>query len=362
MANTKLTKPPEILARVYNARAFWQKSGYYFATNGFFKYFRMMKRISTPWLIHIFALLHVAATISCTLLGLRDSLLLTALTMVLTVFICIRRNLTTKFTAISIILVNIVGFIMGSLGARMLNFCPPLLQHSIATFLTTEFLGWMMDLFARRFHPSGAAEHERKLSWKKDYGWLVFATLAVFGLRVYIDFIFAGGLFRGADAVSYIYALLDNGLSLLVMIAASIGFIRIGRKYSIRIDAGTAITLVFLTAMALLCAVIVTLDLPFHLNRFNSTEFFRYSIVAMMVETTIFSLTYMVHFAVRMQKEVVHQREQRHQAEFRYMALKNQVNPHFLFNSLNVLDSIVKDGSRKRPANTYTNSPASTDT
>ena len=306
-----------------------------------------MKRIGTSWLIHIFALLHAAVTVTCTLLFWRDSLLLTALTMALTIIICIRRNLTTEFTAISIIMVNIVGFIMGSMGARLLSFCHPLLQHSLSTFITTEFLGWTMDIFARRFHPSGSAAHERRLSWKKDYGWLIFAAGLVFGFRVYIDFVFAGGLFLGADVVSHIFALLDNGLSLLVMIAASIAFIRIGRKVHIKIELAASITLIFLAIVSVICAVIVTMDLPFHFNPFTASDFYRYTLVALMVESAIFSISYMIGFAVQMQKEVVSQREQRHQAEFRYLALKNQVNPHFLFNSLNVLDSIVKDGSRE---------------
>ena len=66
-----------------------------------------------------------------------------------------------------------------------------------------------------------------------------------------------------------------------------------------------------------------------------------------LVFTTIISLLFMVNFAIQMQREVSSQRTRRHQAEFRYMTLKHQVNPHFLFNSLNVLDSIVQEGTRE---------------
>ena len=308
----------------------------------------MLKRIGTPWLIHIFALLHAATTVACTLAGLPDSLFLTALTMALTIIICLRRNLTTEFSAIGIVLVNVIGFILGNLGAKMLGFCHPLLQHALSTFLVTELLGWTLDIFARRFHPSGSGMHERNQSWKQDYVWLIFAVALVFGFRVFFDFVFTGGLFEGADILTYLYACMDNAAAIVLMIVASVLFIRIGRKRRYPIGISVTAAAVFLAVMAVLCAFIVTLDLPFHLlTPIDWDVFARNILVALIVETTVFSVTYMVNFAANMQKEVVWQREQRHQAEFRYMTLKNQVDPHFLFNSLNVLDSIVKDSSKE---------------
>ncbi|MGN0189024.1 MAG: sensor histidine kinase, partial [Candidatus Cryptobacteroides sp.] len=44
--------------------------------------------------------------------------------------------------------------------------------------------------------------------------------------------------------------------------------------------------------------------------------------------------------------------KKRHQAQYRYMRLNQQVNPHFLFNSLNVLDCLVVDGQNEK-ASTY---------
>lgn len=307
-----------------------------------------MKRIGTPWLIHIFALLHAAATIACTLAGIPDSLILTALTMALTIIICIRRNLTTEFSAIGIVLVNILGYILGNMGARLLSFCHPLLQHALSTFVVTELLGWILDTFAKKFHPSGSGTHERIQSWKNDYVWFIFAVVLVFGFRVFIDFVITGGLFQGADIVTCIFNCLDNAASVVLMIVASVLFIRLGKNRYYRIGMAVTAAVAFLALVSVCCAFIVTLDLPFHLLvPLDWDNFARNILVALIVETTVFSITYMVFFAVNMQKEVVWQREQRHQAEFRYISLKNQVDPHFLFNSLNVLDSIVKDSSKE---------------
>ena len=230
-----------------------------------------MHNRETAWLIHGFALLHVAVTMLCTIMGVRDSLLLTALTMTLAGFICFRENLTVEITVTALILVNIIGFLLGNIGALVLeDVLPPLWHHAISTFLVTEGIGWGLYLFAHRFSPFGPAGYEREQSWYKHAGWLVVAIALVFGIRVYTDLNYTG------DSV------LENS--------------------------GVMVLLVF---------------------------------------TTVVSLILMVNFAINMQQEASKQRTRRHQAEFRYMNLKNQVNPHFLFNCLNVLDSIVQDGTRE---------------
>ena len=229
-----------------------------------------MKTIRTHWFIHGFALLHAATTLVCTLAGIHDSLLLTALTMALAVIICLRENLTVEITIISLVLVNILGFTLGDLTARwVFVFLPEAYQHVLSTFLVTEVLGWSLYGFAHVVQPAGSASYERKLSWHRNMLWLVLAILAVYGLRIYIDLTYQGDLFRDSGAVGV----------LVLLTAASLG--------------------------------------------------------------------YMVTFAVQMQREASQQRTRRHQAEYNYMNLKNQVNPHFLFNSLNVLDSIVQDGTRE---------------
>ena len=245
-------------------------NGYFFATNGINVYFCLMHKQGLAWLIHGFALLHVAVTVLCTVLGIRDSLLLTALTMTMAGFICFRENLTVEITVMALILVNVIGFLLGNVGAMVLDKLPPLWQHAISTFVVTEAIGWSLYLFAHRFSPYGPSGYEREQSWYENAGWLVTSIALIFGLRVYIDFKYTGNF------------ILDNSGAVMLLIV-----------------------------------------------------------------TIVVSLIFMVNFAINMQQEASKQRTRRHQAEFRYMNLKNQVNPHFLFNSLNVLDSIVHDGTRE---------------
>ncbi len=84
-----------------------------------------MRRIRTAYLIHGFAALHAVVTVLCLLTGIPDSLILTLLTMLLTVLICLRRNVQVEFTAICVILVNIAGYVIGRIVAQVFTPSPP---------------------------------------------------------------------------------------------------------------------------------------------------------------------------------------------------------------------------------------------
>ncbi|MBR6882567.1 MAG: histidine kinase [Bacteroidales bacterium] len=304
-----------------------------------------MKRIRTAYLIHGFAVLHAAVTLACLLIGVPDSLILTLLTMILTVLICLRRNLSVEFTAICVILVNMVGYVIGSLIAQVFNFPSEMLSRCLATFFTTELLGWALNLFARTYRiPAG-----RRGSWKDNLGWLIFAVVAVFTARLVIEYvIFREGPFQGVSILGAFRSLIGNSLVVLAMFAGTLYFIRKGHKWHYSLDVATIGTTLFIGLMAVLSALIHTLGLPFQWNPpLDLTALARNLVVALIVETAVFALIYVIEYAVNTRTELVTQRERRHQAEFRYMALKNQVNPHFLFNSLNILDSIIQEEPRE---------------
>ena len=304
-----------------------------------------MKRIRTPWLIHGFAALHVAVTVACSLTGIPDSLILTVLTMLLTVLICQRRGLTVEFTAVCVLLVNIIGYALGKMGADVINFPSELLNHALATFLTTELLGWALNLFARAYRTPG----RRRTSWKENLGWLIFAVIAVFALRIFIElFVFRKGPFQGVDVLLEFRAFLGNTLVMMTLFIATLLFVRSGHDRHYSLDVATIGVTLFIGLSSLLAALLHTLGVPFHwIPGLDSTALARNIVIALLVEMTFFGLVYLVEYAANIRRELTAQREKRHLAEYRYMALKNQVNPHFLFNSLNILDAIVQDGEQE---------------
>ena len=60
----------------------------------------------------------------------------------------------------------------------------------------------------------------------------------------------------------------------------------------------------------------------------------------------------MVHYAITAQNKMLKERGKASEAQYRYQILKHQVNPHFLFNSLNALDCMICDEKTKQ-ASTY---------
>ena len=110
-----------------------------------------MKKIKAGWIIHIFALLHAAIVLFCRLGGVEDELLLTILTMMMALLVCMRKGFNVEFTAVSIILVNIIGYLLGNACAVVISyiFDSPYLTHAIATIATTEILGWSIVAFSK---------------------------------------------------------------------------------------------------------------------------------------------------------------------------------------------------------------------
>ncbi len=69
---------------------------------------------------------------------------LTMLTIMMVIIICLRKELSIEFTAASIIIVKLVGWVMGNLGAKVfLLFIDSFgIVHALSTLLTTEIIGW----------------------------------------------------------------------------------------------------------------------------------------------------------------------------------------------------------------------------
>ena len=101
-------------------------------------------KVKPSGIVHIFAALHAVVTILCRAAGIGDELFLTILTMTMIILVCLRKNLNLEFSAVIIIVINVIGYILGTAGANLIGvfFESDLAIHAISTALTTELLGW----------------------------------------------------------------------------------------------------------------------------------------------------------------------------------------------------------------------------
>lgn len=70
-------------------------------------------------------------------------------------------------------------------------------------------------------------------------------------------------------------------------------------------------------------------------------EFAGIYVVTLIAQLTIYCIVFMVNYTITAGDKMQKEKEKKHIAQYRYQKLKNQVNPHFLFNSLNALDCLI---------------------
>ena len=171
-----------------------------------------MKRLNTGWTIHIFALLHLCTALLCRAAGLSDTILLTLLTITLTVIICMRERFSLEFTAIAIVLVNIVGYFAGVGLAALLNLFldSSAARAALATFLTTEFIGWSLWLAARS-RPASRWRSNEITFGDRQLMILLTGIAVLYIVRVLLDWYSSGAGSRSE--------IIGNTIALLIFVA-----------------------------------------------------------------------------------------------------------------------------------------------
>ena len=304
----------------------------------------LFQRIKPVWIIHIFALLHLVTALCCRLAGVDDELLLTMLTMAMTLIVCMKKNLSIEFTASMVIIGNILGYLLGTLGANILGlaFSSPYVIQPLSTLITTEALGWGIVAIARIFRMGRSDEEQGCLS-SPYLKWLLLAAGFIFILRLGVVFIFAEVNVDSASIYDIVQDILSNSVGLLILICLNILYIRYSDKHFKKKSRlhKTAVLSVFATVSAIIETLIIGFGFPFPIYSEFEGNFVLIFMLALLAEITIYCIIFIINYALTARGDMQKQRERAHLAQYRYMKLKGQVNPHFLFNSLNILDCLV---------------------
>ena len=111
--------------------------------------------------------------------------------------------------------------------------------------------------------------------------------------------------------------------------------------------------------MMLTCALVYVLRITLSIcqergmfDRIATNEGIFYILLSFCTMTILVSIS-LTAYGISEKRRTDHEKEKRHLAQFRYLRLAQQLNPHFLFNSLNVLDCIIMDGEDNERARDY---------
>lgn len=312
----------------------------------------LIKRIKPSWIIHIFALLHAAVALSCRAAGVNDELLLTMLTMAMSLVICYKKGVNIEFTAALIIISNIIGYLIGTAGADIIGkfMSSELVVHAVSTAITTEILGWSIIAITKIFHQEKESEQQNSLS-TSYIKWILLAAGGIFIFRLGIVFFFSKEL-NSEQILPLVGRVLSNSVGIIILCCMNILFIRYNNKinYSNRIIQ-TVVLLAFILCSAIIECVIVIIGIPFR-STFEMDDLPVLMTISLMTQITLYCIIYIINYAVNLRSEMHTQREKANMAQYRYLKLKRQVNPHFLFNSLNILDCLVCE-EKMDQASTY---------
>ena len=312
-----------------------------------------MKNISSAFIIHIFSILHALATLSCRFAGVDDELFLTILTMVMVLLLCIKRNLNIEFSAASIIVANIIGYLMGNYGADLLATMihSTYAVNALSTAITTEILGWSIILMTHIFRLD--RYHDEKGYEDSYVKWALIATGIIFFVRLCIVLIIAEDSFGMVDMVNAVVRVFSNSFALVTILCVNIIFVR----YRERITKHMSLMMkaIVLTSFILIVSGVEAVLIS-EVTSVGALEFWRrlpsLFLTSLLAETTVYCIVFMANYALTVRTKMQAERGKANMAQYRYMKLKQQVNPHFLFNSLNILDCLVCE-EKSEEASTY---------
>ena len=312
-----------------------------------------MEKIRIGWIIHTFALLHAAVALLCIRTGVEDELLLTILTIAMALLICMRKRFNVEFTAVSIIVVNIIGYLLGTAGASIFSHIlnSPFATHAISTAITTEILGWSIVAVSKTFNKG---KEDGMTSPYQFYKWIIIAVAATITIRIGMILLVSGKLITQKEMMRAVLHVFSSSFALITMLCLNVIYIRVTGHINKKLSTGSALALLtcyIIISSALgscLCSIGITFNLVIH----SWIEFLSIFIVTLICQTGMYCIVYVVSYAITAGNRMQEEKEKKHIAQYRYQKLKRQVNPHFLFNSLNALDYIVRE-EKTEQASTY---------
>ena len=297
-----------------------------------------MKRqnISNIAIIVIFALLHFAVAIIGRMMDYNDDIPLTILTITMVIVVSMRNQTRIELMGILTLVCTILGFLIGSWLWQPISeiLGNDTIAPAISTFIITILLGLLTNyitLSNKRFRNTGT-------TWQPSIRNIVIVALSILVIRLVYVALFRVEVFSEGMLYVTLSEIMSNSWAVILLITGNIVIMMRFQKWRNR---GKAI-ITWILAIVVITTLTCYYDLPNMVSPAASpSELVIIAPTALLLEILVFTICYLVQ-STRLS------RLQLSRSEYQYERLKQQINPHFLFNSLNILDFLVQEQQTER--------------
>lgn len=302
-----------------------------------------MKTLRCSHIIHIFALIHAAIVLLCGVLSVSDEFILTVATVSMIAIIGVRKGQGLGIIAACVIAGNILGFVIGTYGAELLsNILPYWLLHAVTSFFTTEIIGFSNLLI---FNSIGGGKSSQTNQWLPNLLPMILMLAILLAVRVIYSKIFGNMLSDEVVNLS-LRLLLSNSLAILTLICCNIIYLILSQRIEwLSTPVGYIVGIISEAGIiASITSVIIGYNLPFGTDvAFQNTSFIQLFSITIIANLLIYVVMSLVSYVYQTRSRIEKEQEKRRFAQYQYNILKQQVNPHFLFNSLNILNGLIEE-------------------
>lgn len=294
------------------------------------------QRISNIAIIIIFALLHFAVAIIGRMLDYHDDIPLTILTITMVIVVSMRNSTRIELMGILTLVCTILGFLIGSWAWQPLSeiLGNDTIAPAISTFLITTLLGLLthyITLSNKKFRNTGT-------TWQPSVRNIVVIALSILVIRLVYVALFRVEIFSEGMLFVTLFEIMSNSWAVILLITGNIVIMMRFQQWR---NQGKAI-MISITAIVICTTLICYYDLPnMEYPSASPNELIILAPSTLLLEILVFTICYLVQ-STRVS------RLQLSRSEYQYERLKQQINPHFLFNSLNILDYLVQEQQTER--------------
>ena len=307
-------------------------------------------RIANIIIVLIFAILHLSVAMLSRALHYQDDIMLTVLTITMVIIVSMRNHTRADIMAVLTLVATLLGYIIGSwlwqpIEALINN---DIVAPGVATFLITTVLGVTINELTLRFKRLRAPINAWTIPARKIAG----VALSILVLRLAYFALFSPEHSSEQRLIIDVMEILGNTWALLTLLVGNIFIVmRTPLPLSEQEDRRTSVASITLSLILIpsIAALIAYYNLPeYAVVEFNLLDFLRTLSAALLIDVLVITICFLVRLSSVTKEELRLEREMKNRSEYRYERLKQQINPHFLFNSLGILDYLVQEQESER--------------